>query len=84
MQQTLRRECGSYVRAEEACGTYVLDYSAFGAWRPRSGGGTVIVLAELTGTETVAGAVVPRLRLLVLEPWKASGGVGPEWAEGSK
>lgn len=84
VQQTLRRACGSYVRSEEACGTYVLDYSAFGAWRPRSGGGTFTVLAELTGTETVDGVVVPKLRLLVLEPWKASGGVSPEWAEGSK
>jgi len=83
VQQVLRVECDPRrgVDPGDPCGTYVLDYRALGAWWPT---GSHRIAVESMGTAKVDGAAVPRLRVLVVEPWKVSGGVGPEWAEGGK
>ncbi len=81
VEQTLRRTCreGSRRDADEACGTYVVDYRPIGAYWP---GNRTVVLVEFTGTKKVAGKATPVLRVLVVEPMKVSGPVGPAWAEG--
>jgi hypothetical protein len=81
VQQVLRNECRPGRNdVDEPCGTYLLDYRAIGAWWPTRRGH---LLVEFTGTDKVGGTRVPRLRVLVVDPWKSSGGVGPAWAEGS-
>lgn len=59
------------------CGRYWLDYSAFGAWWPDRLT-QVVVLAD--GTHTVGGAIVPRLRVVVQEPYSPKLLVSPAWA----
>ena len=63
-------------KSEGACGPVWLDYSAFGAWWPRSGQSVVGVL---DGTETVGGEELPRLRVVVRDVWTRDLRVSPDW-----
>ena len=64
------------VRRGDPCGGYYLDYASFGAWWPDS---RTEVLAVLDGTETVDGQRLPRLKVLVREPWSSKLEVSPGW-----
>ena len=82
VEQVLRATCHDephLIRDGEPCGVYLLDYRALGAWWPDR---KVTVMAEADGLAEVDGALVPRLRVLVIQPRKIGGSVGPEWAEG--
>ncbi|MDP7110428.1 MAG: hypothetical protein QGH45_00620 [Myxococcota bacterium] len=75
--QVWERTCDDRrVRDGDPCGAYYLDYSAFGAWWPDK---NTDVLAILDGTETVDGRRLPRLRVLVREPWSNKLEVSPGW-----
>ncbi|MBN2797767.1 MAG: hypothetical protein JXX28_01350 [Deltaproteobacteria bacterium] len=76
--QRLRHRCDRTPAEGEPCGDYWLDYTAFGAWWPRY---DTWVLAELDGTEVVEGVRLPRLRVLVRQPWGEKLEVSPSWAQ---
>lgn len=81
VRQVLRAECGpTYDRIDakpEACGTYVLDYSAFGAWWPDREQRVVALYSERV---EVDGQEVPLLRVVVKDPWGKNTRVSPEWS----
>lgn len=82
VEQVLRHACHEEPRRRkdgEPCGTYLLDYRALGSWWPSR---DVVVLAEADGLAEVDGAMVPRLRVLVIQPQKIGSNVSVEWAEG--
>lgn len=64
------------VRDDDPCGAYYLDYGAFGAWWPDN---DTDVLVLLDGTQTVDGERLPRLRVVVREPWTRDLEVSPGW-----
>ncbi len=75
--QVYRHACAERRKPLELCGGYYLDYSSFGAWRPKDLRDAVV--AEVTGTRTVDGEPLPVLRVLVKEPWSTSLRVSPDW-----
>lgn len=64
------------VRDDDPCGTYYLDHTAFGAWWPDN---DIDILVLLDGTETVEGERLPRLRVVVRDPWDRHLEVSPHW-----
>ncbi len=75
--QVWRRSCEDRrVREGDPCGAYYLDYTAFGAWWPDN---DIDILVLLDGTETVDGERLPRLRVVVREPWEHDLEVSPAW-----
>ncbi len=63
----------------EACGTYVLDYTAFGAWWPDQEHRVVALYSERV---EVDGEKVPVLEVVVKEPWTKHTRVSPAWSPG--
>ena len=72
----LDHDCGDKVKPWEPCGRYVLDYTAFGAWWPTR---EVEVVALADGTEVVGGTPLPRLKVVVMDPWGDNIAVSPAW-----
>jgi len=74
--QVSERACVGNVDRWEACGAYYLDYSAFGAWRPEQ---DLVVVAVADGVQRVDGRDLPRLRVMVRDPFGDRVQVAPSW-----
>jgi len=74
--QVLKHACGDTPKRFEPCGTYVLDYSPLGAWWPAQDG---LIIGAVDGEEVVDGEQVPRLKILVRDPFSDSIAVSPGW-----
>ena len=74
--QIHERACTDRTDRWEGCGAYFLDYSAFGSWRPAK---SIIVVGVVDGLKTVGDRQLPRLRVMVRDPFGDRIQVAPEW-----
>jgi hypothetical protein len=61
----------------EGCGSYQLDYSPFGAWMPKREQRTIV---RFDGVETIDGARLPKLTVLVIRPFSHTALISDVWA----
>jgi len=76
VEQVLDHDCDGRLDRGEPCGAYLVDYRPLGAWWPRR---EALVVVVHDGDRVVDGVRVPRLRVMVREPWSKHIEVAPEW-----